>query len=54
MRDKGWFRVEELGNSAGLSAQAQGKTMKAIAVGKRLRQVHHDATHRDDNLGSEF
>ena len=37
-----------------LRSQAESETMKAIAIGKRLRQVHHDATHRDEDLGSEF
>jgi hypothetical protein len=47
-----WAALRE--NSANLRAQAQGQTMKAIAVRKRLRQVQHDATNRDDDLGSEF
>ena len=47
-----WAALQE--NSASLSTQAQGETMKVIAVRKRLRQVQHDATHRDDDLGSEF
>jgi len=37
-----------------LRAQAESETMKAIAVGKRLRQVHYDATYRGDDLGTEF
>jgi len=42
-----------MGGSGGLSAQAQGQKIKYRGT-ERLRQVQHDATYRDDDLGSEF
>jgi len=41
-------------NLASLRAQAQGQTMKAIAIGESLRQMQHHATYRGDHLNAEF
>jgi hypothetical protein len=33
----------------GLRAQAHGQALEVLPVGKRLRQVQHDTTHRGDD-----